>query len=609
MIFDVIVVGAGHAGLESAFVCSRLGYCVALITLSKASIALVPCNPSIGGPAKGIVTREIDALGGMQAKAADACCLQIKMLNTSKGPGVWALRSQIDKLAYQKWFLKQIKENPNISLIIDEVESLITKKQNVVGVNCTINKKIQASKVIVTTGTYLNAISHIGTISKKEGPQALKRSQRFSQNLKKMGFELIRLKTGTPPRVVTDSINFKKVKMEKGSLQKLCFNHFKKKYLPIKKQLPCYLTYTNKQTHKIIEKNLKLSAMYSGNIKGVGPRYCPSIEDKIVRFANKPRHQIFIEPESIKLDTMYLQGLSTSLPERVQEALIHSVVGLESAKIAKYGYAIEYDAINPIQLWPSLESKQYHNLYFAGQINGTSGYEEAACQGLMAGINASLSLQKKAPLILKRNEAYIGVLIDDLATKGITDPYRLLTSRAEHRLVLRNDNAIDRLIKYGYSIGLISQKNYEQYLQQQKLIKKIITQLKITTIKQSKLTALQKYKNGNHSLYQLLKRPEIKLKQLMKIDGLTKDSVEKIEILIKFDGYIKHQQKNIDKFNKYDDISLKKIKNYYRLKNLSLEAKDKLNSIKPLTLGQAKRISGINLVDLMIIKYYIDHHE
>jgi tRNA uridine 5-carboxymethylaminomethyl modification enzyme len=431
----------------------------------------------------------------------------------------------------------------------------------------------------------------------------------LSQYLKSIGFQLIRLKTGTPPRVDANSINFSKLKKEPGTKEKLSFVHFRPTYLSFNKQLLCYLAYTNKRTHQIIKTNIHLSAMYSGKINGVGPRYCPSIEDKIVRFHDKPRHQVFVEPESSKQDIMYLQGLSTSLPEHVQEKIVKSIEGLEKAKILKYGYAIEYDAINPIQLRPTLESKLYRNLYFAGQINGTSGYEEAACQGLMAGINVVLSMQNKPPLILKRDEAYIGVLIDDLVTKGVTDPYRLLTSRAEYRLLLRNDNADDRLIKYGYKVGLIAPKKYQQYLLQHNLIKKTIQYLKNTSLKtQPKL--LKKYGNSAHNLYDLLKRPTVTIRQLLnRQNDLTNESLNKINILVKFEGYINHQQKFIDRFAKYEDISLKKISDYQQLKNLSLEAKDKLNKIKPLTLGQAKRISGINLTDLMIIKYYIDHHE
>jgi tRNA uridine 5-carboxymethylaminomethyl modification enzyme len=493
-------------------------------------------------------------------------------------------------------------------LIIDEVLQLFLSKNKVMGVVCVAKGKIKAKKIIVTSGTYMNSVTHIGNISKAEGPQSLKRSNNLSTFLKSIGFELIRLKTGTPPRIETDSIDFKKLIKEPGTNSLLSFQHYDSKYLDFNKQVLCYLTYTNDKTHKIIQDNIHLSSMYSGNIKGVGPRYCPSIEDKIVRFANKPRHQIFVEPESKKLKTMYLQGLSTSLPEDVQKKLVHSIRGLEKAKFNKYGYAIEYDAVNPIQLWPTLESKKYKNLYFAGQVNGTSGYEEAACQGLMAGINVFLAIQKKKPLILKRDEAYIGVLIDDLVTKGVIDPYRLLTSRAEHRLLLRNDNADDRLIKYGYRIGLITKKHYVAYNQQHELINETIKTLKSASLK-TQPRLLKRYGNSSHSLYDLLKRPHTKLKDLIKTNGLSKASIGKIEILIKFAGYIKHQQKFIERFNKYDSISLSKIKDYSCLKNLSLEARDKLNKIKPLTLAQAKRISGISLTDLMIIKYYMDSHE
>jgi tRNA uridine 5-carboxymethylaminomethyl modification enzyme len=484
----------------------------------------------------------------------------------------------------------------------------LIKNKKIVGVHCTKSENILAKKVIVTSGTYMSAITHIGNEQKKEGPQSLKRSDDLSRHLKDIGFQLLRLKTGTPPRVAKNTVDFKSMLKEPGTNQQLSFQHFDQRYIPIAKQELCYLAYTNQKTHNIIRNNIHLSAMYSGNIKGVGPRYCPSIEDKIVRFSDKPRHQVFVEPESKSIDTMYLQGLSTSLPRNVQDKLVHSIKGLEKAEIVNYGYAIEYDAINPIQLWPSLESKQYANLYFAGQVNGTSGYEEAACQGLMAGINAYLSIKKKKPLILKRDEAYIGVLIDDLVTKGVNDPYRLLTSRAEYRLLLRNDNADDRLLKYGYQIGLINKSKYEFYTNQQKLIKSLIAYLRKTSLKSNK-TLIKKYGNSSHNLYSLLKRPEVKLVDIVnkiKLSQLTDGSINKVEINVKFDGYIKNQQKFINRFDKFDDISLSSIKDYSKLNNLSLEARDKLNRVKPLTLGQAKRISGISLTDLIVIKYFLD---
>jgi tRNA uridine 5-carboxymethylaminomethyl modification enzyme len=426
-------------------------------------------------------------------------------------------------------------------------------------------------------------------------------------NLKELGFSLIRLKTGTPPRIKTSSIDFKKCKEENGSDEKNCFSHYNPKYLDIKKQTPCFLTYTNKKTHEIILKNIKLSAMYGGTIHGVGPRYCPSIEDKIVRFGDKERHQIFIEPCAKKLDFMYIQGMSTSLPAHVQDLFIRSIEGLEKAEFVRYGYAIEYDAIDPTQLYPSLETKKIKGLFTAGQINGTSGYEEAAGQGFIAGLNIGLKLKNKKPLILKRDESYIGVMIDDIVTKGVTDPYRLLTSRAEHRLYLRNDNADDRLIKYGYTAGLINENQYNRYLNQNKSIKKIMDVLKNTKLNEK---LLKKYGNSAHNLLTLLKRPEIKLNELLDkktLSILSLNSIAKLEINVKYAGYIKKQNSFIKKTEKYESIDISNIKDFKIIKSLSLEARDKLNKIKPLNLGQAQRIQGINLSDIVAIKYYLEN--
>ena len=608
--FDVIVIGAGHAGLEAAFCASKLGFKTALLTINKKSVALTPCNPSIGGPAKGIVTREIDALGGMQALATNYALLQIKMLNTSKGPGVWSLRAQIDKNKYHEYFVKEIKKQKNLFLIETTALELLTKNNQIYGVK-TSKDILNTKKVIITSGTYMNSTIHIGNNTKTEGPDGLKQSANLSKNLKDLGFEIIRLKTGTPPRIQKDSVNYDVLEKELGSKEKLCFSHFNQRYIPLNKQEVCYITYTNQNTHDIILKNIKQSAMYSGNISGIGPRYCPSIEDKIVRFANKPRHQIFIEPESKKLDTVYLQGLSSSLPAKVQEQLVHSIKGLEKAKFIKYAYAIEYDAINPVQLWPSLESKKIKGLYFAGQVNGTSGYEEAAAQGLIAGINASLALKNKKPLILKRSESYIGVMMDDIVTKGVNDPYRLLTSRAEHRLFLRNDNALDRLIDYGYKIGLVPKSHYQTYKKEKMIIDKTIKWLKTNSLSINKKLTGDK-KRLPHNLYSYLKRPEVRLSDIIsptKLNKLSPEVIQKIEIIVKFDGYIKNQQKHINRINKYEDYDISSIKDFSKIDNLSLEARDKLNKVMPLTLGQAQRISGINLNDIVIIKHYVDNNK
>ena len=603
--YDIVVIGAGHAGLEAAFATAHKNFKTALFTLVKDSVAQAPCNPSIGGPAKGIVTREIDALGGMQAKATDANAIQMKLLNSSKGPGVWAYRAQIDKEKYHNWFLNEIKKCKNLDLRCEEVCELIVKNKKIVGIK-TNKAEYSCKAAIVTTGTYLKSIIHMGEIKKSTGPLNFPSANNLSTSLKKLGFNLIRLKTGTPPRIDNKTFDKKKVHYEPGTNAKLHFELYTNKYLPFDKQVPCYLTYTNAKTHKIIMDNLNRSAMYSGQISGVGPRYCPSIEDKVVRFSDKPRHQIFIEPVSKSSNLGYLQGLSTSLPKDVQEKLVHSIVGLEKAKILAYAYAIEYDAIDPTQLWPTLESKNIKNLYFAGQINGTSGYEEAAGQGLIAGINATLALEKKKPIILGRDQAYIGVMIDDIVTKGVRDPYRLLTSRAEHRLFLRNDNVDDRLIEIGHKVGLISSSKYAKYLENKKLEKEIIKYLRTTSLKSLKLN--KKYKS--HSLYDLLKQPQIKLKNLLinnkKYKKISDELASKIEILVKFDGYIAHEEKNLKKFNKSLEIDISSIKDYRKLDNLPLEAREKLNKIKPLTLRQASQISGINTNDLMIIKYYID---
>lgn len=615
--YDVIVVGAGHAGLEAAFICTKNKLKVALITLNEKSIGSCPCNPSVGGPAKGIVTREIDALGGMQGKAVDYNQLQMKMLNSSKGPGVRALRAQIDKILYHEWFLKEIKKNKFIDLIIDEVKELIIEKNNVIGVK-TEKNIYYSKKTIITSGTYMNSLIHIGLNNKTSGPVFdyeeknkintvwSKNSQGLSDYLKSIGLNLIRLKTGTPPRIYKDSIDFERMQIEPGTNEKLSFEHYKPKYLNIKKQQLCYLTYTNELTHKIIKENIHKSAMYSGNIKGVGPRYCPSIEDKIIRFSDKLRHQLFIEPESLKMNTYYLQGLSTSLPEDIQEQFVHTIVGLEHARFQRYAYAIEYDAIDPTQLNHYLETKKYNNLYFAGQINGTSGYEEAACQGLIAGINASLSILNKKQIILKRNESYIGVLIDDIITKGVIDPYRLLTSRAEYRLLLRNDNAEDRLIKYAKYANTISKERVNFYNLQTKLINKVILILKNTSVNNE----LQiKYNNKSHNLYQLLKVQNVKLTNIVMeedLSKLTKDSINKIEILVKIEGYLKNQEKNIENFLELENFDISGIKNFNEIKNLSNEAIEKLNKIRPINLNQIKRIQGITTNDILCIKYYID---
>lgn len=608
--YDVIVVGAGHAGLEACFATSNLNKKTALITLEESKIADMPCNPSIGGAAKGVIVREIDSLGGMQAKAADANLIQIKMLNKSKGPGVWALRAQIDKIKYHKWFLDKIKKQKNLNLIIDEVIELIIENNKIKGVKLK-DKNLYSDVVILTTGTYMNSITHRGNEFEHKGPDGSKFSAFLSKNLEKLGINLIRLKTGTPARILKDSINYSVLEIENGDNDNLSFSHFNPKFINFNEQIPCYTTFTNELTHKIINDNLLKSAMYSGNIKSIGPRYCPSIEDKIVRFSDKNRHQLFIEPESKSLNTVYLGGLSTSMPIDIQEQMIFSIKGLENAKIVKYAYAIEYDAIDPMNISLSLMSKNILGLFFAGQINGTSGYEEAAAQGLIAGINAINFLNNKDPLILSRNESYIGVMIDDIVTKGITEPYRLLTSRAEYRLYLRNDNANERLLKYGYEIGLITQEEWDNFNfinEQKHKLKQYLRNTSIGQINNLKF----KEKKTNVSLYEYIKRPEVDILNFISefnINNyeLSNEDLKKLEIEIKFEGYIMNQEKSLNKIKQLDKILLNKIIDYSIVPNISLEAIQKLNKVKPMTLDQASRISGINLNDIIKIKYFLEN--
>ena len=606
MNYKGMVIGAGHAGLEAAFAFANKKMHVALVLMDEKLIGNMPCNPSIGGPAKGIVTREIDALGGMQGMAADACQLQMKLLNSSKGAGVRALRAQIDKIEYHKFFKKLVDENEYIDLIVGEAEEVLIKNNQAVGLKIN-GKDYFSDTVIISTGTFLDSKVFIGHESKQEGPDGFSASTKLAKNIKEIGFETIRLKTGTPPRLDKHSLDYSQFQIEPGTDGKYSFSHFNCKFLDIKDQEVCYLVHTNLDTHEIIKNNLKESSMYGGAISGTGPRYCPSIEDKVVRFHDKERHQIFIEPESKQLNTVYLAGISSSLPKNIQEQMVHSIKGMENAIFIKHAYAIEYDSIKPEQLYPSLESKKISNLFFAGQINGTSGYEEAAGQGLIAGINAILKIENKEPLILSRSEAYIGVMIDDIVTKEITEPYRLLTSRAEHRLELRNDNADERLIKYGYEFGLISEEKYKLFNDNIDKLNKNIEMLK------NKLTSEVKglkttYKKSNISLYELIKRPDFSYQDLKQyIDAYELDDFwqEKINIKIKYDGYIKNQKNLIQDYEKLSRTKLSVNIDYKQVNNLSLEAIDKLNKFKPIDLGQASRISGVTFNDLINIKFFL----
>ena len=613
--YDVIVVGGGHAGCEASLACARLGHKTLLITGNIKNIADMPCNPSIGGSAKGIVVREIDALGGEMGRNADKSLLQIKMLNSSKGPAVRALRAQADKITYPKSMLSTLNNTPNLEIREAIVEDLIVNNETIKGIKLENNDEILSKVVILTTGTYLKADILIGDTRRREGPHGEKPSNHLSDKLKNYGFNIIRLKTGTPQRIEKSTIDFSKTKEEYGDDRYWTFSFDNEVYYDKDKQIPCHLIYTTDETHKIIRDNLNKSSMYGGlsDIKGVGPRYCPSIEDKVVRFADKERHQLFLEPESIYYDDIYIQGFSTSMPYDIQEKMVHSLPGLENAKINKYAYAIEYDAIDAKQLKQTLETKIVENLYTAGQINGTSGYEEAACQGLIAGINAVLKLDNKEPLILKRNEAYIGVLIDDLVTKGVIDPYRLLTSRAEYRLLLRHDNADIRLREYGYKIGLVNKEKYNKFLNKKEQINRLTGYLKehkLTPTKEvnellSKLnTPILK---DSITLYDLIKRTEVNLNDLCDyIEGNYDDEVkEQVEINIKYEGYIK---KAIEEAEKQVDLDNKKIPediNYDKIHNLASEAKQKLKEIRPTSIGQALRISGVNPADISLIMVYI----
>ena len=611
--YDVIVIGGGHAGCEACLASARLGKKTILITGKIKNIADMPCNPSIGGPAKGIIVREIDALGGEMGRNIDKSFLQMKMLNTKKGPAVRALRAQADKVTYQKEMQETILNQENLEVKEGMVEDLIVEKNKFKGVILRDGEKILGKSVIITTGTYLKGMVLYGDKKVSSGPHDEEPSLYLSDALKRIGFNIKRLKTGTPPRIKKSSIDYSKAVIQPGDDELYNFSFANTPNYDPKEQIPCYLIYTTPETHKIIKDNLTKSSMYGGYVEGVGPRYCPSIEDKIVKFADKERHQIFLEPESLFYDDIYIQGFSTSMPHDVQEKMVHSLPGLEHAEIVKYAYAIEYDAIDSLQLKPSLESKLVENLFTAGQINGTSGYEEAAGQGLIAGINAVRKLDKKEPLVLKRNEAYIGVLIDDLVTKGVIDPYRLLTSRAEYRLLLRHDNADIRLMDYGNEIGLLDKEVYKKYKKKIEDIEALKNLLKSTKITPKEET--NKYLESLGSailydsinLYELLRRPEIEFEHIKRYidEEFSNDVIEQVVINIKYEGYIVKANKEAEKMLEYEKIKLKEDLDYSLIPNLAKEAIQKLNDIKPSTLGQALRISGVNPADISMILLYL----
>ncbi len=612
--YDVIVVGAGHAGCEAGLASARIGAKTLVVTINLDMVAFMPCNPSVGGPAKGTVVREIDALGGEMAKVLDRTHIQMRMLNTGKGPAVRALRAQADKFLYQHEMKKVLENEPNLTLIQGMVERLIIEDGICKGVITNTGATYHSKAVIITTGTFLRGEIILGELKYSSGPNNQQPSIKLSENLEELGFALDRFKTGTPPRINGKTIDYSKTEIQPGDDVPRAFSYETTKF--ITDQLPCWLTYTTEKTHQLIDDNLHRSPMYSGMIKGRGPRYCPSIEDKVVRFNDKPRHQVFLEPEGRNTEEVYIQGLSTSLPEEVQHELIRSVPGLENAQMMRPGYAIEYDAIVPTQLWPTLETKKVKNLYTAGQINGTSGYEEAAGQGLMAGINAALRIQGKEEVILGRSDAYIGVMIDDLITKGTAEPYRLLTSRAEYRLLLRHDNADLRLTELGHSIGLIKEERYQKFLLKKQAIEAEINRLKSIILKPSsnvqeliKSLGGSELKDGIRAA-DLLKRPEMTYEHIKELtpseDVLDHEVEEQIEIQIKYEGYIEKSLQQVERLKKMEDKKIPENIDYDAITGLASEARHNLKEVQPLSIAQASRISGVNPADISILLVYLE---
>jgi tRNA uridine 5-carboxymethylaminomethyl modification enzyme len=612
--FDVIVIGAGHAGVEAGLASARMGAKTLMVTINLDMVAFMPCNPSVGGPAKGIVVREIDALGGEMGRNIDKTHIQMRMLNTGKGPAVRALRAQADKFLYQNEMKKMIEDEPNITLLQGMVEQLIVEEGECKGVVTKTGAAYRAKTVVITTGTFLRGEIILGELKYSSGPNNQQPSVRLSEHLEELGFDMVRFKTGTPPRVNGQTIDYSKTEIQPGDDVPRAFSYETTKY--ITDQLPCWLTYTNEHTHQLIDENLHRSPMYSGMIKGTGPRYCPSIEDKVVRFHDKPRHQIFLEPEGRNTNEVYVQGLSTSLPEDVQRKILSTVPGLENVQMMRAGYAIEYDSIVPTQLWPTLETKKIKNLYTAGQINGTSGYEEAAGQGLMAGINAACKALGKEEVILSRSDAYIGVLIDDLVTKGTNEPYRLLTSRAEYRLLLRHDNADLRLTDLGHKIGLISNERYERFSIKKQEIEEEKKRLQEIRIKPNEQTQSLIREVGGSELKDgiraadLLKRPEMNyshIKQLVPHNvDLHPDVEEQVEIQVKYEGYIEKSLQQVDKLKKMENKKIPEGIDYEAINGLASEARQKLMEVRPLSLAQASRISGVNPADISILLVYIE---
>lgn len=613
--YDVIVIGGGHAGVEAALASARLNKNTALINLYENKIASMPCNPSVGGPAKGIVVREIDALGGEMAKAADATALQTKLLNSSRGPGVWAIRVQSDKDEYSKYMLSKIKSQDNLDLIAQAVVDLKIEDNKIHGVFLSDGTFLEGKVIILTTGTYLQSQILKGEDSYSSGPNQEITTSGISRALLKNKIELFRFKTGTPARVYRNSVDLSCAQKEPGTDAELAFSFSTKTFTKIEDQELCYLIHSTKETKKIIENNLHKSAMYSGKVESIGPRYCPSFEDKIVRFPKKETHQIFIEPESKKGDAWYIQGLSTSMPTDIQLEMIRSLPGFEKAEVKSWAYAIEYDCINPMQLKPTLELKSIDNLFTAGQINGTSGYEEAAGQGLIAGINAAKKIDNLDPLVLRRDQAYIGVMIDDLINKGVWEPYRLLTSRAEHRLLLRNDNAESRLKKIGFEIGLVTKEDYKNYQLFKQEIQEAVDELsKVRFTPKSELAAVLKDNSQaelthGYSGLQIIKIPSVDINHLIPhFNSLKKLNLLQLQSLVietRFEGYINTERKTVDRLIKLEKKQIPQDINYEKVENLATEARQKLVKIKPLNIGQASRITGVNPADIQMLLFYL----